>query len=942
MIFDNIEKSTKIKANDTTANILIRKYIGAWMIIFSLSIVMLSGLYLMYAWNRYQDEASSQAIALAKTIEAVMPKQNISKLSGSAEDLDNPEYIMIKKNLSQLVEATKPIHFAYLLAERDENIIILMDSKSPDSPYYSPPGQVYEEADDVFWEPFRTGETILTKSISDRWGTWISVLVPVKEATTNSIVAVFGMDYAVSEWYAQIWKRMIPDVIIVLFFIMLSFTLLYGWVQYTRNNELGKKLTISEAFYRNVFDKAPIGIAIVDDNGVVPQSDFGVISINSMFERILGRTRADLANINLFNITHPEDLQENLDKFEQLKKGEIGGYSIEKRYLRPDGSYIWVNMTISTFQDTPNRSPYNICIIQDITKSKEMENQIKETDRRHAVLLSNLPGLAYRCNFDHEWTMQFISDGCYGLTGYTADNLLNNRDLSYNDLIVPEYREALWNEWKRILANKQPFKYEYEIITATGERKWVIEMGQGIYNDAGEVEALEGIVFDISGKKEMENHLRYMNEHDRWTGLYNREYLESLLEKDRMQMKTIKRALIGINLSKAQLLTSNYGFHYTQSLMKKVADTLNVYSKEDRMLFRTYENRYLFYLKNYKDKNELINFSRIIANDLKELLMTERVGGGIGIIEIDQDNEHEVDVILRRLLIASERSMSEFNEDFTAYFYNDVLEKSIIREGEIRQELSRIAAADDCSELFLNYQPILDLRTDSVCGFEALARLRTENLGLVSPVEFIPIAEETKLIVPIGEKVIYKALCFLNKLKELGYETIYVTINISAIQLFRPDFTSKLCDMIREMNVNPQNIGLEITESVFTDDYDYINNIFSKLKDLGLHIAIDDFGTGFSSLARERELNVDCLKIDKYFIDKLTEVNEHEAITGDIISMAHRLGHCAIAEGVEHEDQKQYLLAHGCDRIQGYLVGRPLNEEEAFKLLAKQKSSDNN
>lgn len=170
MIVGSVEKSAQLKANDTTASVLIRKRIGAQIIIFALGIVILSGLYLMYAWNRYQDEASSQAIELAEAIESAMPKQHISKLSGSAEDIDNPEYITIKKNLSQLVEATNPIHFAYLMAERAENIIILMDSESPDSLDYSQPGQVYEEADDVFREPFKTGQTILTKPVSDRWG----------------------------------------------------------------------------------------------------------------------------------------------------------------------------------------------------------------------------------------------------------------------------------------------------------------------------------------------------------------------------------------------------------------------------------------------------------------------------------------------------------------------------------------------------------------------------------------------------------------------------------------------------------------------------------------------------------------------------------------------------------------------------------------------------
>ena len=193
----------------------------------------------------------------------------------------------------------------------------------------------------------------------------------------------------------------------------------------------------------------------------------------------------------------------------------------------------------------------------------------------------------------------------------------------------------------------------------------------------------------------------------------------------------------------------------------------------------------------------------------------------------------------------------------------------------------------------------MDLHTDSVSGFEALARLSTEKLGLVSPLEFIPIAEKTKLIIPLGEKVIIEAFQFLNRLKANGYDSLGVSINISAIQLLSPDFSSRLFELISEMNVNPGNISIEITESVFAADYDHINNIIEKLRAVGIRVAIDDFGTGYSSLAREKELKVDCLKIDKFFVDKLLDTDPNSAITSDIISMSHKLGHCTIAEGVE-------------------------------------------
>lgn len=222
-----------------------------------------------------------------------------------------------------------------------------------------------------------------------------------------------------------------------------------------------------------------------------------------------------------------------------------------------------------------------------------------------------------------------------------------------------------------------------------------------------------------------------------------------------------------------------------------------------------------------------------------------------------------------------------------------------------------------------------------------LARLKTEKFGLVSPLEFIPIAEKSKLIIPIGEKVIVNAFHFLNKLKASGYDEVSVAINVSAIQLFSPDFIRNLFELISEMQLNPKNIGIEITESVFASDYDYINSIIVKLRDAGIHIAIDDFGTGYSSLVREKELSVDCLKIDKYFIDKLLDADPSKAITSDIISMSHKLGHCTIAEGVEHEYQLQYLQEHNCDRIQGYLFSKPLNEEDALEFLKSKRPMKN-
>ena len=219
-------------------------------------------------------------------------------------------------------------------------------------------------------------------------------------------------------------------------------------------------------------------------------------------------------------------------------------------------------------------------------------------------------------------------------------------------------------------------------------------------------------------------------------------------------------------------------------------------------------------------------------------------------------------------------------------------------------------------------------------GRGALGDGGVDAQGRISPLEFIPIAEETKLIVPLGYEIIRKALQFLQTLQSNGYSNLHISINISAIQLLRGDFLPALERIVRDTGVSPECINLEITESILAVNYQEINTILGDLQALGMQIAIDDFGTGYSSLARERELNVNCLKIDKSFIDKLMHLEPEQAITGDIISMAHKLGHCVVAEGVEHESQRQYLKAHGCDKIQGYLVSRPLDPDAALELLS--------
>ena len=684
-----------------------------------------------------------------------------------------------------------------------------------------------------------------------------------------------------------------------------------------------------------VFFQAPIGISISHSMTAGDFISHDMTSINPAFEKITGWNKESLIRMGWAKITHPDDLAEDVENYNKLQSGEIESYSMDKRFIRPDGKIVWVHMVVASLSQTDNGKYRYICLIQDISRRKATESALAESERSKAVLLSHLPGLAYRCSYDKNWTMQFVSDGCYDLTGWPASSLLQNKDLTFNDLIVPEYRSLLWQQWQQVLASKEQFKQEYEIITASGQKKWVLELGQGIYSANGEVEALEGIILDVSDRKDVENSLRFATEHDTWTGLYNLRYLENLLRQEAHKHRTEARALIGINMSALHAFNLTYGFRYTRMLIKNVAQALEKFIDDKRMLFLVYEQQFAFYIKSYDSRSELTDFCQKVFYTLRNLLKIERVNVGIGIVEIDEENEAVPDRLLKSLLIASERALEHL--DALSYsFFDQGMEAEIQRRDDITRELLEIASKPDDERLFLQYQPILDLKTRQICCFEALARLRSPKYGLISPLEFIPIAEESKLIIPLGENILRQSFNFMSRLTSNGYTDIGLSVNVSAIQLLKPDFISNLNSMISEMQINPNNLSLEITESILAQDYTEINRILGEIKETGINIAIDDFGTGYSSLARERELNVNCLKIDKAFIDKLMYLNPEDAITGDIISMAHRLGHYVIAEGVEHEEQMLYLADHECDRIQGFLISKPQDGDRAIELLTRQ------
>jgi diguanylate cyclase (GGDEF)-like protein/PAS domain S-box-containing protein len=223
---------------------------------------------------------------------------------------------------------------------------------------------------------------------------------------------------------------------------------------------------------------------------------------------------------------------------------------------------------------------------RDVTTQNIALEKLQESERSKSVLLANLPGMAYRCNYDRSWTMQYVSEGCLGLTGYRPESLIYNRDISYNDIISPEFREYLWDTWKRALSLKLHFREEYTIITANREVKWVLEQGQGIYNDNGEVEALEGLIIDITDQKEKQEEIRYLSYHDGLTGLYNRIYFEQ--EKKRLDKEAYLPLTVMIgDINGLKMLNDAFGHAEGDQLIIETANVIRSCCGKEAIVART-------------------------------------------------------------------------------------------------------------------------------------------------------------------------------------------------------------------------------------------------------------------------------------------------------------------------------------------------------------------
>lgn len=433
--------------------------------------------------------------------------------------------------------------------------------------------------------------------------------------------------------------------------------------------------------------------------------------------------------------------------------------------------------------------------------------------------------------------------------------------------------------------------------------------------------------------EEYQNKLHYSAYHDLLTGLPNRLSLVERMTKHIDQCPGSPMALLFVDSDNFKLINDTMGHSFGDQLIIDIGRKISSLLGEGQSVYRFGGDEFIVCCFGYKDLSEITRCAEEIIQSFRSPLVIGdsilHVTVSIG-ISVFPENGSNTDELLQSADIAMYKAKQSGKNRYV--LFNAEMKELINERMNIEKNLRN---ALKNQELQLYYQPLIDIRCKKICGFEALIRWFSPTLGFMSPLKFIGVAEETRLIIPIGEWVLYEACKFLKSIQQSEDENLTIAVNISILQLLQDNFVEQVLRVLRETGLNPACLELEITESVLIESFQAVTQKLYQLREAGVRIALDDFGQGYSSLSYLQKLPINTLKIDKIFIDGVAAEESEKNLTDTIIVIGKKVGLSILAEGVEKECQLEYLLKHQCNKVQGYYFSKPLPRHEAVEYWQK-------
>jgi diguanylate cyclase (GGDEF)-like protein/PAS domain S-box-containing protein len=654
---------------------------------------------------------------------------------------------------------------------------------------------------------------------------------------------------------------------------------------------------------------------------VVTDSEGRLSYVSPAFARILGISPRQFGNRQADELLHPEDLA----RLRATAVGKDDAWRSEIRLQDADGGWHWFEATVSDHLGDPKVRGI-VANLHDISERKATEDALKAAHERFRSAFENAPiGMVM---VDLEGSIIRANPALGSIVGRSPAALVGTSVL---DLTHLDDRESTAGELRRLIATgADGYQIEKRYIHRDGGEVWVSVSVSCVRDEIENPLYLIAQVEDVTERRALRERLAYAAIHDPLTALPNRE-----LFMDRLEM-TLRRASRGrhqvavmfLDLDRFKLINDSLGHDVGDRILCTVANRLSHVMRESDTLARFGGDEFTVLCGDVTDEGDALEVAQRLVKAMGEPLALPSgeifVSLSVGIALSSDDSESGAE-LLRNADVAMYRAKERGPSRIEIYAADT--EQSVVSRLRTSNELHRALERD---ELELHYQPVVDLQTERLVGMEALVRWRHPTRGLLLPYEFIALAEDSGLIVPLGAWVLNEACrqtaawTALRTTAATDTGPLRISVNVSALQLAEPAFPGQVADAIEASGLDADQLWLEITESALMRDDDDAGLILRSLRGLGLHVEIDDFGTGYSSLSYLQRFPVETLKIDRSFVDDLDQRSENAAIVRAILGLGDSLGLSIVAEGVERPVQATRLQALGCQYAQGYLFGKPL------------------
>jgi diguanylate cyclase (GGDEF)-like protein/PAS domain S-box-containing protein len=702
-----------------------------------------------------------------------------------------------------------------------------------------------------------------------------------------------------------------------------------SFMDITECRTIKEKIHKSEERYRNIIEQMEDGYFESDPSSRLTFT-------NDANCRILGYPREELLGMNVNRFIDEKDHEEMNRIAAEVFKTGVPVRTHDVRIVKKDGTKAFHEISLSSIRDAEGKSIGLRGIARDITERILMEEKIRESEERYRTILEEMEEWYFET--DLTGNLLFLNDILAENLGYPRKEL---KGVNFQTFFQQKDIEIIYNVFHQVYKTGEPVRnFPFEFVRTDGNRMST-EFSIFPKRDSKEkIWGFRGVGHDVTERKRAEEKIQYLATHDILTNLPNRLMFIQLLNHAIKAAQRHKRqlAVLFFDLDRFKVINDTLGHEAGDKLLQEIATRLKKRLRAVDVIARLGGDEFTILMEEVKNVKQIAALARTILSLVMKpvTVMNQecRVTASIGISVYPKDGEDE-QTLIKNADIAMYCAKEEGKNNYQ-FYSKEIKHQSIERlqiETHLRQALKR-------KEFFLHYQAKLNFKTGVITGVEALLRWQNPSLGLLSPIRFIPVAEETGLIVPIGRWVL-KTACTQNVAwQRQGLPPIRMAVNLSLRQLTDEGLFDDIKGTLKSSGMLPELLELEITESMMMHDPERMGKVLSRIKSLGVRLAIDDFGTGYSSLSQVKNFPVDTLKVDRSFIRNILSNSEDKAITEAIIAMGKTLSLTVVAEGVETQEQMNFLQERSCDEIQGYYFSKPVLPDRFADLLRSTPPTD--